>query len=124
MGIVGRWIDTLNAEERDAIIQHRDPTYDGGWWWDSDRDCGCLVGCVVDVSPERAHLPHHAAWRGIPRLAGAQTEDHRVGYRFPCLTRRFTPERMWRLVKARAARPHRITLPEPSTARAVEVAGD
>jgi hypothetical protein len=47
VGQIGRWIDTLGDKERDAIIMHPDPTYDGQMWWDSALDCGCLVGCVI-----------------------------------------------------------------------------
>lgn len=103
--MLGKWIDSLTDAERDRIIEHPDPTFNGSQWWNDwteGRDCGCLVGCVV--GKEIA-----SRWVGIvrehslpPREIGAL--GFYTGLRFPDLTHRFGAPRMWRLVKARAAR--------------------
>ena len=106
MGMIGRWIDTLSDVERDAIIQHSDPTFSGRTWWSYDSDCGCLVGCVVDLHARDAEC------RGYPftvRDAGIWTDEqvvdaNGVGGAFFCFACRVTPEVAWALVKARAAR--------------------
>ena len=123
MGMIGRWIDSLTDEDRDAIIQHPDPSYPGLYWRsnkiynfriaqnDSEYDCGCLVGTVImsrfpEIKPElTSPYTMFDLDRGLVLgdLDAADTA-HEVGCRFPSLTNRFTPERIWKLVKQRAAK--------------------
>lgn len=114
MGMIGTWIDEeLTDADRDAIIRHPDPSYGGDDWARlDDRDCGCLVGTVVlrrmnDASwslGEREYPnPMGLYVAGIlPYERASRWMD--VGFRFPILTARFGPERVWRAVKFRCAR--------------------
>jgi len=108
MGMIGRWIDSLTDEQRDRIIEHPDPTYDGEYWWDDKRDCGCLVGAAL-VAEE--WVPGFFGLRIPARVADTRRKgEYEVGNRFFVATSRFTAPRMWRVVKARAARANRIEL--------------
>jgi hypothetical protein len=108
---VVRWIDSLPTDgpERDAIIEHPDPTYNGDGWWGM-QECGCLVGCVIiahvghGVYPEPDKMGH--LW------SGRQTDEaYEAGWAFPELTAAFSPERAWAWAKKRAARPYRTADP-------------
>lgn len=105
MGIIAKWIDTLGEKERDAIITHPNPTFGGKKWWDAEEDCGCLVGCVVVA--RGAERENNVVFESTHSDA-----EKNVGLWFPTFTRRFGPPRMWRLVKARAAKGHRPPLTE------------
>lgn len=130
MGMIGRWIDGLTDEQRDGVIEHPDPTYAGESWWDPALNCGCLVGCVVARDTSAKQRITEMALDGVPLehavgdLAeeGFDSEEEypwgfntkrsayglTVGDLFPEMCARFTPERMWRVVKARAAKANRI----------------
>lgn len=109
MGAVGRWIDSLPEDAmRDRIIMHPDPTYDGSvYFWNENLQCGCLVGCVV---PEKEHKgkENQLLWwlhTHCPELVRAKGRNEKGVYTiFPELCRRFGTQRMWRLVKQRAAK--------------------
>jgi hypothetical protein len=109
--VIGKWIDSLTDEQRDRIIEHPDPTYLGGAWWSFEHDCGCLVGCVVGQAGDW-RVDEYMDWL-IPELAIGDMRARHVGSTFPRFTRRFGAERMWRVVKARAAARNRVVLPEP-----------
>lgn len=117
MGIIGRWIDSLDDASRDRIIEHPDPSYVGWWWWDDERVCGCLVGCVIGEALSGMPDAFIRAREGTFDFSREGRMEFNtlcdVGDRFPELTERFTPQRMWRVVKARAAARNRIALPAP-----------
>jgi len=112
--VVARWIDSLPAGgvERQAIVAHPDPTFDGDGWKrsHSDRhvveggpqDCGCLVGevCLVLTRGEYA-MPTELY---LYNIIIDELAWERAGLCFPRLTARFGPERVWAWVKRRAAR--------------------
>lgn len=129
--VLGLWIDSLDDVGRDAIISHRDPSYMGSAWWSSHRDCGCLVGCVVDALGLNYLGRLEPYGRGIPITITIPARSAVVGWtdaealrafyagcRFPKLVKRFGPERMWSLVKARAARGRGPGLPVAELAMA------
>lgn len=118
--MLGLWIDSLTDDDRDAILRHPDPTYGGDLYWDLDRECGCLVGTVLNarhphVRPLRASLPEFE----VERPCGELMELRDVGHRFPELTARFGARRVWRACKQRAAKGNRVDLGEPAEAEAV-----
>lgn len=101
MGMIGRWIDSLTDEQRDQIIEHPDPTYNGRQWWDYERNCGCLVGSVLGEKEASPIL--------VDRFSPDEAKRWwDVGERFYRYANLFTPERMWRIVKARAAKNNAI----------------
>jgi hypothetical protein len=125
--VIGKWIDGLTDAQRDRIVQHPDPTYDGREWWDLERDCGCLVGCVVGQSGEWSVGRFFGAEWLIPnavlthpslastQFGFAETRIvYQAGIRFPRLVTRFGAPRIWRAVKARAAVRNRVSLPLPA----------
>lgn len=107
--MLGLWIDSLTDADRDAIIEHPDPTY-GGENWQRDLDgCGCLVGSVVMRRAEPGIWPSPwASWGELSDAERYRWDD--VGCRFPKLTERFGPERVWRACKLRAAKGNRVDL--------------
>lgn len=124
MGMLGRWIDSLNDDDRDAILRHPDPTYKGWKWWDDEHGCGCLVGTVLQHRrPDRYPAPFGPSWREQQTLPSREAEMHytKVGARFPKVVHRFGPERVWRAVKLRAAKNNGVDLdrtPAPETVAA------
>lgn len=115
MGSIGRWLATLEPEDRDAIIRHPDPTYNGTDWGPSDytpESCHCLVGTVVERRLEAAGVGRAARLAPYPIALhtrgllddDAELEWHNAGVDFPALTGRFGPERVWRAVKMRCAK--------------------
>ena len=104
---IQKFLEVCHPEDRDSIMRHGDPTYDGREWWDGKRGCGCLVGTAVgedyDGQPMRAW--HHKDPRFLAGFmdmtASVNTE---VGYAFPKLCADYGSEPVWRECKLECAR--------------------
>lgn len=97
--MIGKWIDRLDAEQKDRIITGQ------GWCVHSIQlyEDRCLVGHAIGGLP---------AWRNLGGDIGARLPLATVGRRFDGLCDRFGMDRIVRACKLRAAKSHRVVLPD------------
>lgn len=124
--ILTGWMDTLGPDDLDDIITHPDPTCDGERFWDHARQCGCLIGCVVEGRARRAGVEHLRGYPFQAFMAGVitQTEydamcygDMPPAYAFPDVCHDCTPEATWAAVKKYAVSRVKILAPTPENSQ-------
>ena len=101
MGVVGRYIDALNDEQRDRVIEATSwsPPEDGLFVDEDDHSCRCLVGHAADWGRMQG------SWGGtVQGPRDVINNGVEVSNRFPDLQYRFGTDRIIAACKARAAK--------------------
>jgi len=110
MGRIGRFIDNLNDEKRDRIIEATNWVEpNSGMWVDLEEPtCKCLVGHADNWTRDENDLQE----RGEVGI----TEDWSIvgAHYFPALCKRLGTEKAVTLCKARAAKNNCIDLTKPT----------
>ena len=103
--MIGKWIDSLSEEELDGILMHPDSNFTGDIYYSSRLGCGCLVGAAScqeaynQAMIDYIETDRHTSEKSAP---DSYNKTILVSVRFPQLTARFGPQRVWRACKLRA----------------------
>lgn len=121
--MLGLYLDQLNEVERDRVIAGQ------GWttyWLATTGGDRCLLGHAWDFDAEANRprdLEAHRAWMKWANERRDRGAGIHVGERFDALASRVGLDRAVQLVKARAAKRNRVTLPARKSAPATVGSG-